>query len=238
MTQIIRRFIANTQNRNVVRIEKRDNQKDGQLPDITGLAAVFFDENDRAGTQYQLFDNYFERILPGAFDRAVKDDDVRALQNHDPRLLLGRSAAGTLQLEVTKEGLAYRIQPPDTQVGRDTIQLLERKDLDGSSFAFLPESGGVEWTEERQKVDGVEVTLYVRNVKAVELFDVGPVTFPAYLATSAHAGKRSPRMFLDARNDGGEIDSIRAELQAWKRTAQWQPEADARSRFLELASMS
>lgn len=233
MTQIIRRFIQNTVRRSAVGVQKRADQKDGELPDITGLAAVFYNADDPAGTQYQLWDNYFERILPGAFDRAVKEDDVRALQNHDPRLLLGRTTAGTLQLEVTKEGLAYRIQPPATQVGRDTITLLERGDLDGSSFAFLPSNGGIEWTEERVKVNGSDVTIYIRNVKAVDLYDVGPVTYPAYTATSS--GTRSSRPCLDARSDGEQSKEIREEFDAWKRQTVWQPAADARNRFLTLS---
>lgn len=228
MTQIIRRFI-----RSAVKTQKRDGQQADALPDITGLAAVFYNADDPAGTQFQLWDNYFERILPGAFDRAVKEDDVRALQNHDPRLLLGRSTAGTLQLEITKEGLAYRIQPPATQTGRDTITLLERGDLDGSSFAFLPSNNGIEWTEERVKVNGVDVTIYIRNVKAVELFDVGPVTYPAYLGTSS--GTRSSRPCLDERSDGQQMKEIRAEFEAWKRNTEWQPAAAARDRFLKLA---
>jgi uncharacterized protein len=232
-TNIIRRFLPNTPKRSAVKLQKRADAKEGELSDIVGLAAVYYNSSDPAATQYQLWDNYFERILPGAFDRAVKEDDVRALQNHDPRLLLGRSAAGTLQLEVTSEGLAYRISPPNTQVGKDTITLLERGDLDGSSFAFLPSTGGVEWTEERVKIGGNEITIYIRNIKDVELFDVGPVTYPAYTGTSA--GTRSPRMFLDARSDNPEVREIQAELDAWKRSTVYEPAEQQRERELFLA---
>ena len=233
MTTIIRRFLPNTPTRSAVRLEKRANAKEGELSDIVGLAAVYYNANDPAGTQYQLWDNYFERVLPGAFDRAVKEDDVRALQNHDPRMLLGRSAAGTLQLEVTSEGLAYRISPPDTQVGRDTVLLLTRGDMDGSSFAFMPSTGGVEWTEERVKVAGNEITIYVRNIKAVDLYDVGPVTYPAYAGTSA--GTRSPRMFLDARSGDGEVSEIKSEFAAYQRATVWTPQQEQRERELLIA---
>ena len=236
MTNIIRRFLPNTPKRSAVKLHKRADAPADALPEITGLAAVYYNADDPAGTQYQLWDNYFERIMPGAFDRAVKEDDVRALQNHDPRLLLGRSAAGTLQLEVTSEGLAYRITPPPTAVGRDTVTLLERGDLDGSSFAFLPSAGGVEWAEERVKVAGNEVTIYVRNIKAVDLYDVGPVTYPAYTGTSART--RSPRMFLDARSENPEVREIQTELDAWKRQTIWQPEQQRRERELFLAENS
>jgi len=236
MTHIIRRFLPNTPTRSAVRLEKRANAKEGELPDIVGLAAVYYNANDPAGTQYRLWDNYFERVLPGAFDRAVKEDDVRALQNHDPRMLLGRSAAGTLQLEVTSEGLAYRISPPDTQVGRDTVMLLQRGDMDGSSFAFLPSTGGVKWTEERVSVAGNEITIYVRNINAVDLYDVGPVTYPAYAGTTA--GTRSPRMFLDARSgDAAEVALITAEFASHQRATLWTPQQQQRDRELLMADM-
>lgn len=234
---IRRLFIPNTKARSAVRLQKRADAPADALPNIVGLAAVYYNSSDPAGTQYQLWDNYFERILPGAFDRAVKEDDVRALQNHDPRLLLGRTSAGTLQLELTSEGLGYTITPPPTQAGRDTVTSLERGDLDGSSFAFNISAGGVEWTEERVKVAGNEITIYIRNIKAVDLYDVGPVTYPAYLATSA--GTRSPRMFLERRSDSPEVKAIEDEFKAW-RTALAVPDYDKlrRERELQMAELS
>jgi HK97 family phage prohead protease len=180
-----------------VKLQKRADAAADALPEIVGLAAVYYNANDPAGTQYQLWDNYFERIMPGAFDRAVKEDDVRALQNHDPRLLLGRSAAGTLALELASEGLAYRITPPPTSVGRDTVTLLERGDLDGSSFAFQISTGGVEWSEERVKVAGNEITIYVRNIKAVDLYDVLERELLRELRRPVLAGRHLLQALLD-----------------------------------------
>ncbi|MBL8819094.1 MAG: HK97 family phage prohead protease [Planctomyces sp.] len=232
---IRRLYLPNTARRATVALQKRADSKDGELPDITGLAAVFYNANDSANTQYRLWDNYFERIMPGAFDRAVKEDDVRALQNHDPRLLLGRSSNNTLQLEVTKEGLSYRISPPPTMVGRDTVTLLERGDLDGSSFAFTISRGGVEWTEEEVEVDGNKITLYIRNIKSVDLYDVGPVTYPAYSGTTA--GTRSPCMFLDRRSDNPEVKLIEEEFRGW-RDAVALPDRERRERELRIAELS
>lgn len=232
---IRRLFIPNTSKRTAVKLQKRADAKEGDLPNITGLAAVYYNSADPAGTQYQLWDNYFERIMPGAFDRAVKEDDVRALQNHDPRLLLGRSSAGTLSLEVTDEGLRYTITPPPTQAGRDTVTSLERGDLDGSSFAFNITSGGVEWSEERVKVAGNEITIYLRNIKAVELFDVGPVTYPAYSGTSA--GTRSPCMFLERRSDNPEVKAIEEEFRSW-RDQLGRPDRERRERELKILELS
>lgn len=233
---IQRRFLPQNE-RAGVKLEKRADAAADSLPDIVGLAAVYFDPNDAARTQYNLWENVFERIHPGAFDKAIGRDDVRALQNHDPRLLLGRSVSGTLTLELTPAGLAYRIKPPNTTAGRDTVESLSRGDIDGSSFAFAIERGGVDWTEETVSLNGVDITLQIRNIRAVELYDVGPVTYPAYTGTSS--GTRSPGVFLiDGRSDGsGELATIKSELNDFLQRTKFGPAAEARRRRLRLAEV-
>jgi len=100
---------------------------------------------------------------------------VRALLNHAPDNILGRTAAGTLRLTTDDVGLRYEIAVPDTAVGRDLAASIGRGDITGSSFSFTV------LAEERVN----EPNRQLRIVKDVELFDVGPVTFPAYEATSA-----------------------------------------------------
>lgn len=144
--------------------------------EIIGYAAVFFDPKDD-GTQYRMGDAFIERLDPKAFDAALaRGDDVRALFNHDPDQLLGRVSSGTLKLEKDSRGLKYRIKiaknDPDHQ---RVISKIERGDLDGSSFAFMPDK----WRTEQR--DGVTV----RTVTDLHLFDVSPVTFPAYTGTTA-----------------------------------------------------
>ena len=109
-----RRFLTAGSN---MRLEAR---AEGELPKIIGYASVFYDGT--AGTQYELWDDTFERIMPGAFDRALKEDDCRALVNHDANNLLGRTASGTLRLSIDKTGLRYEIDTPNTTLGRDTIE--------------------------------------------------------------------------------------------------------------------
>lgn len=164
---------------------------------ITGVAAVFYNSAD-AGTEYPIYDDIVERIMPGAFDRAIKEaHDVRALFNHDSSAVLGRLSAGTLRLNVTAQGLAYEIDAPDTTHGRDAVVSLERGDVTGSSFAFIPRT--VTWRE----ADGV----YIREVNDVDLVDVGPVTYPAY--DSATAGVRSAGDFADVRAECNEYVNSR-----------------------------
>lgn len=164
------------------RIETRE---DG-TEKIAGYAAVFYDGSER--TQFDIWGDgeYLERIMPKAFDRALKENqDVRALFNHDPDYLLGRTISSTLELSTDKTGLRYVIDPPDTQSGRDTVTSVRRGDLSGSSFAFRVKAQV--WREEER--DGQ--TVMIREIEDVDLFDVGPVTFPAYEATSTELAKRS-----------------------------------------------
>ncbi len=139
-----------------------------------------FYRDDDPGTEYELFEGLVERIMPGAFDRAIKEaDDCRALVNHNADLCLGRSTSETLRLSIDANGQGEEIDPPDTQAGRDVCVSLQRGDITGSSFTFFPDD--MTWREK----DGVTI----REVRSVQLFDLGPVTFPAY--TSSTAGMRS-----------------------------------------------
>jgi HK97 family phage prohead protease len=138
---------------------------------IVGYAAVFDKKSQDLG-------GFIEKIDKKAFDQCMKRNcDVRALKNHDPTHLLGRTKSGTLELEVDERGLRYDIAVPETVIGRDTVTEIERGDLDGSSFSFTTEDeDGDEWDD---KADPPVRTL--RNIR--DLFDVGPVTYPAYLDT-------------------------------------------------------
>jgi uncharacterized protein len=113
--------------------------------------------------------------------KSAKEADVRALRDHDPVLLLGRSAPPkpfkpTLRLAEDDIGLAYDVDLPDTTPGRDARISMQRGDMTGSSFGFRVIRD--EWIE---RSDGT----LERRIKEVALRDVGPVTFPAYVATDA-----------------------------------------------------
>ena len=136
------------------------------LPAILGHAAVF-------GVLSEDLGGFREQIAPGAFAATIAEDDIRALSNHRSDYVLGRNRAGTLTLKEDETGLAVRIEPPDTAFARDLIVSIERGDITGASFGFQT------ITEEWNLEDGEPV----RTLKAVRLFDVSPVTFPAYPQT-------------------------------------------------------
>ena len=58
---------------------------------------------------YEIAPGVTESIRKGALTDAIKDNDVRALINHDSTLVLGRTGAGTFTLEDREEGLFGRI---------------------------------------------------------------------------------------------------------------------------------
>jgi Escherichia/Staphylococcus phage prohead protease len=151
---------------------------------IRGLAAVYDSLSDNLG-------GFRERIEPGAFDK-TEMSDVRGLFNHDSNYVLGRTKSKTVRLSVDKKGLNYEIDLPDTQTIRDLVLApIERGDVDQSSFGFIVGGGNDEWVEDDEG-------RLIRTIHRVaELFDVSPVTFPAYRDTSV--GARSAKRFQEER---------------------------------------
>lgn len=145
-------------------------------PDVVrGYAAVYGKRSEDFGFGDI---HLFEVIERGAFDDVLKDD-IRALFNHDANLILARSKAGegTLKVGVDDTGLWYEFEAPDTQAGRDLMISLKRGDVDQSSFAFTVNRDGQKF----EKADGVNVRTIM---KVSRLFDVSPVTYPAYPDTT------------------------------------------------------
>lgn len=170
-----RRFLALKSH--PVKIHKR---AEGAPASIVGYGAVFYNAAD-PGTQYEWqgwSGTYRERIMPGCFDRALREDDVRGLFNHDPNCVLGRISAGTMKLSIDMTGLLYDINPPATTAARDVMESIDRGDITGSSFAFVPTE--IRWTELMEDSQ----TIMIREIMQAELYDVGPVTYPAYGAST------------------------------------------------------
>ena len=154
-------------------IEVRDADGDDMV--LEGYAAVFNSETDLG--------HFREVIKPGAFDD-VMTNDVRALINHDPNLILGRTENGTLELSTDERGLKYRVKLGNQSYAKDFYESVKRGDISQSSFAFTIEDQS--WNEERT----------VRSVDKVrQLLDVSPVTYPAYAAATVQA--RDQQLELD-----------------------------------------
>lgn len=148
--------------------EIRAEENDGKRT-ICGHAAVFNSWSETLGG----FFPFKEIIRKGAFQKSIEKDDIRALFNHDVNHVLGRNLAGTLELGEDGQGLFVKILPPDTQWARDLQVSIIRGDITQMSFGFVVEKD--EWST----VDGVDT----RELIEVKLFDVSPVTYPAYTQT-------------------------------------------------------
>jgi hypothetical protein len=117
----------------------------------------------------------WEQIAPGAFTRSIAENDIALLAHHDTKLILGRTSSKTLILREDLRGLQVQAHLPDTSAARDVAQLIERRDLTGMSFGFLPRPGGVKW----ERKDGKEM----RTITDADLREISIVTFPVYAGT-------------------------------------------------------
>lgn len=168
------------------RIETR--ARAGSAPVISGYASVFFDE-DKPGTEYRLGDGYVEHVHPDAFSRSLLEkQDTLGLFNHDASLILGRVSAGTLKLSTDSVGLRYDIElAAQTSTARDVVENIKVGNITGSSFGFIVRESEVEHSGDKT----------IRVIRDVDLFDVGPVSSPAYPATTADQVRRRSAIFLD-----------------------------------------
>lgn len=134
---------------------------------MRGYAAVFDQLSLPLGWGFR------EKIRAGAFAASLADD-VRALWNHNPDYVLGRSTNNTLRLNEDELGLRIEIEPPATQLAQHFMANIERGDVNQMSFLFRA------LDEEWDEIDGE----LVRTLTKVKLYEVSPVTFPAYPQTS------------------------------------------------------
>jgi len=160
-----------------------------KTPTIRGYAAKFntlsqsmpiYDEGRMIGT-------FREQLIPGCFSSSLATSDTRCLVNHDPNLILGRTISGTLRLKEDETGLFFENDPPDTSYSRDLQVSMSRGDISQCSFGFRVAKGGSDTIKDPDVPNG-----YIRSIRKVEgLFDVSPVTYPAYLDTNCDVAVRS-----------------------------------------------
>lgn len=152
-------------------VQTRDDTDSGELY-VEGYFAVFNDT-------YKVWEGATESIAPGAFAESVSGD-VRALYNHNDDLILGRTAAGTLELREDSHGLWGRIKlnRNDTDA-MNAYERIKRGDITGCSFGFNIESEETEYGE-----DG---SVHWTITKVNPLYEVSPCVFPAYEATNVSA---------------------------------------------------
>lgn len=194
-------------------IEFRAKEEDGAM--IAEGVAILYDEE----TVLYSFGDVEERetIGRGAAAESLANDDWRALWNHDRGIVLGRMSSGTLRAEDTDAGVKVSIEFPDTEEGRSKFSSIKRGDVSQMSFAFEPLE-----TREERIVDG-EKTIYRTEQSKIKVYEVSPVTFPAYENTTISARAEQRRKQIETE----------ASAQAQRATAHAERAAQLRELLME-----
>ena len=154
---------------------------------------------------YELWPGATESIDPTAFDGALSDD-IRALIDHETRLVLGRNKAGTLELKIDARGLWGRVKiNPSDQDAMNLYARVERQDVDQCSFGFDILEEETEWRDD----GSIHWT-----IKKLKLYEVSCVKFPAYEDTSIAARKKDFEQ-VKARQAQAWRESMKARLKKW-----------------------
>jgi len=181
--------IRNTQNK-----IKRANDNSRM---VEGVAIVFNSDSVDMG--------FVETIEPTAIsDETIKSSDVFAYLDHNENrgvLARCRYGKGSLDLWIENDGLHYRFEAPQTQLGDELLSYLTRGEITASSFAFTVAQGGDIWSR------GDDGTLKRRITKIERLFDVSPVFTPAYETTSV-----AKRKVEELNNIETKLDAIKREF--------------------------
>ena len=144
---------------------------------VSGYAIRFMEESVDLG-------GFIERIHPEAISiDQIRNSDIFALFNHEDGMVLGRTGAGTLKLDLREDGLYYEINVPNTVAGNELLEHIKRGEMYGTSFAFsLPSDGtGEVWSK------GEDGNIY-RDITNIEfIWEISPVFEPAYPTTTVSA---------------------------------------------------
>ena len=162
----------------VERIEAREASASSG-PGITGYGSVSGVRTTIEGW----WDEWDEEVAPGAWAKTIAEGDIRSMFNHDVNRLLGRTTAGTLRLSEDDAGLLYDVDINAMDANAMSVHAqVARGDVSGSSVWFRVIRQ--EWTVATED-NGLERDL--RRILEAMLFETGPVTFPAFVTTTANA---------------------------------------------------
>jgi len=173
----------------------------------------------------EIFPGFKEMIVRGA---VKKDSVVKSYFNHDPSQVLSTSVSDPpLRLRDSEEGLKYYSPIPPTSYGKDLEVNLERGNVTGSSFAFsVPQDGQKTWEDE-----GV----FYREIKKLTLYEIGPVTDPAYIQTSAQL-RTAEDVYKDmvaAKSQADETAAEEARKEERRKASQAEAERERELQLIE-----
>lgn len=144
---------------------------------------------------------FLERIAPGAFARTFQDraDKIRVLYDHGHDPSIGnKPLAAPNVLREDKTGAYYEAELFEASYVDDLLPALRASQL-GASFRFRVT--GEEWAEPKSTTKANPAKLPERTITDVDLYEFGPVTFPAYDEASAGVRSSGTDRFLESLLD-------------------------------------
>lgn len=148
-------------------------EEDGKQHFVAGLGIVYDKE-------VEIWPGFREKIRKGAFSGSLRSSgEIKSFFNHDAGMVLATTKSDPpLYLEDTDKGLRYKAPIPPTSYGNDLSVNLQRRNVRGSSFQFaVSDEGDILTVDEKG--------ILHREIIEGTLYEIGPVTNPAYGNTTA-----------------------------------------------------
>lgn len=192
-----------------------DAPRDNLVRAISGTPALRADAGGDGNTLYGKFavfnewteinsmfeGRFLERLAPGAFDRTITEnrDRVKVLYDHGRDPSIGNKPLGPLtDLSADNRSANYEVQLLDTSYNRDLKPAIEAGLL-GASFRFSVVSDEIVQPTSRNKRN--PEMLPERTITDVDLYELGPVTFPAYASATAAMRSMTDEFFESLLSD-------------------------------------
>lgn len=175
--------------------------------------------------------DFLEQVAPGAFRKTLKNKMPVLQYDHGRDARTGSVPIGTIEdVHEDATGLYVLARLFDNPVIEPIRQAIEGGAIHGMSFRF--EVVRDEWRDRDGKLikpDELSSLLWEagergplqRTIREVELFELGPVVFPAYDSTTV--GVRSLLAQLDPNEHRALIRELAGELRAYAKAATPQP---------------
>jgi HK97 family phage prohead protease len=166
----------------------------GEQPTIQSLAVPYNLLSEDLG-------GFRERIMPGAFDAALTGtDEMRVDVEHDANKLLARRSKGTATFASTADGVDVSFKVPSTTVGKDALENVRSRNLDGLSVSWKREGVEDRWLDEDGQV--------VREIIRAHLTGATLTYNPAYRQTVDSLTLRSLESHHRDQGRGDDADEI------------------------------
>lgn len=171
---------------------------------LDGYAAVFNEPTRIRGFDGDEFD---EIIAPGAFREtlAERGGRVRLQFDHGRHPLLGEVPLGRIErLGEDERGLRVQARLAENWLVEPFRESIASGAVSGMSFRFAVPPGGDDVTPASGREDGGDVPL--RTIRRADLYEVGPVVWPAYEQTSVSVRDRAAATAPTGDEPAGNAD--------------------------------